>query len=274
MAYQSKRDNPKSSVRLICEAFQVAKSQYYYRPVLSEENTLICQWLVQITEANKRWGFGLCFLYLRNVMDFTWNHKRVYRLYKELELNMRIKPRKRLTREVPDRLSVPQAPNEVLSMDFMHDGECSSGKLKSFNVIDDYNREALCVHVDTKLGSAEVIEQLGYLIETRGAPKEIRCDNGPEYISRAFTEWAHKQGIKVRYIQPGKPTQNAYIERFNRTCREELLNMHCFQSKEQAQLYATQWMYKYNHQRPHTALGGWPPKMYAPQASSSTSNPS
>ena len=109
------------SIRLACLAFAISETCYRYQAKLSDENTQIADWLLLLTDSQKDWGFGLCFDYLRNVKGFTWNHKRIYRIYRELELNLRIKPRKRIRRDKPEPLSVPQAPNEVWSMDFMHD---------------------------------------------------------------------------------------------------------------------------------------------------------
>jgi putative transposase len=120
---------------------------------------------------------------LRNVQGFVWNHKRVYRIYRELELNLRIKPKKRLAREKPQALSVPEQINEVWSMDFMHDQLSDGRSFRLFNVIDDFNREGLGIEVDFSLPAERVIRSLNQIIEWRGKPKTIRCDNGPEYIS-------------------------------------------------------------------------------------------
>lgn len=137
--------------------------------------------------------------------------KRVYRIYKELELNLRIKPKKRIKRETPEPLSVPEAPNEVWLMDFMHDQLSDGRSIRLFNVIDDYNREGLEIEVDFSLPSERVIRTLERIIEWRGKPKIIRCDNGPEYISQKLQNWAEKQKITLQYIQPGNPQQTAYI---------------------------------------------------------------
>ena len=142
----------------------------------------------------------------------------------------------------------------------MSDSLNTGRKIRTFNVIDDYNRECLGIEVDHSLPAQRVIQSLEQLIEWRGKPKAIRCDNGPEYISHALREWAQAMGIELMYIQPGKPTQNAYIERFNRTARNEWLNMHIFDSIDHAQNLATQWMWVYNNVRPHSSIGGIPPR--------------
>ena len=159
---------------------------------------------------------------------YRYNHKRVYRIYRELELNLRIKPKRRLKRDKPDELAVPRQVNEVWSMDFMHDRLEDGRSFRTFNVIDDYNREGLGIEVDLSLPALRVIRALDRIIEWRGKPKVIRCDNGPEYLSSHLVTWAEKQRVQLQYIQPGKPQQNAYVERFNRTVRHEWLDQHLF----------------------------------------------
>ena len=248
------------SIRLACEIFSVSQTCYRYQPKFSSENELIAQWLLGLTDNHRNWGFGLCFLYLRNVKGFGWNHKRVYRIYKMLELNLRIKPRKRLVRQVPELLLVPNAINEVWSMDFMHD-QLSDGRcFRLLNVIDDHNRESLGIEVDFSLPSERVIRALNQIIEWRGKPLAIRCDNGPENISGVIQAWAQQAGITLQYIQPGKPQQNAYIERFNRTVRYEWLSQYYWKDLDEVRDFATQWVWHYNHERPNMALGGFTPK--------------
>ena len=145
-------------------------------------------------------------------------------------------------------------------MDFMHDQLTDSRNIRLLNIIDDFNREGLNIDVDLSLPTTHVIRSLNRIIEWRGKPKIIRCDNGPEYISEKLKAWAKDQGIVIQYIQPGNPQQNAYIERFNRTVRYDWLNQHLFYSVEQVQEQATQWLWHYNDERPHMALGGITPK--------------
>ena len=247
------------SIRAACAAFTISQTCYRYEPKLSHENAVIAQWLQEITKKEKTWGFKLCFLYLRNVKGFSWNHKRVYRIYCQLELNLRIKPRSRLKREKPDALAVPEAINEVWSMDFMHAYLSDGRSFRTFNVIDDFNREGLGIEVDLSLPALRVIRALNQIIEWRGKPKAIRCDNGPEYISHALAKWAREHDIILMFIQPGNPQQNAYVERYNRTVRYDWLNQHIFASIEAAQLSATKWLWTYNNERPIMALGGITP---------------
>ena len=248
------------SVRLACMSFVISETCYRYQPKLSDENARIADWLIRLTHNQRNWGFGLCYLYLRNVKGFRWNHKRVYRIYRELELNLRIKPKKRLVREKPEELQQPEAINECWSMDFMHDQLSDGRSFRTFNVIDDYNREGLCIEVDFSLPTERVIRALDQVMEWRGKPKAIRCDNGPEYISSKIIEWAEKREIRLAHIQPGKPQQNAYVERYNRTVRYDWLSQYLFDTIEEVQDYATRWLWTYNNERPNMAVGGVPPR--------------
>jgi putative transposase len=247
------------SVRRSCELFAVSETCYRYVPKLSSENDQIADWLVRLTHNQRNWGFGLCYLFLRNVKGLPWNHKRVYRIYRLLELNLRIKPKRRLVRELPQPLAVPEAINQVWSMDFMHDNLGDGRQYRLFNVLDDFNREGLGIEVDLSLPSARVIRALDQIIEWRGRPKAIRCDNGPEYLSGALQEWSTRKNIRIDYIQPGKPQQNAYVERFNRTVRYDWLSQALFGSIEEVQDAATRWLWTYNNERPNMALGGITP---------------
>jgi len=273
------------NIRSACVAFTISETCYRYRPKLSDENDHIADWLLRLTQRQRNWGFQLCFLYLRNVRGFGWNHKRVYRIYCELALNLRIKPKKRLYREKPEPLSVPTAINQMWSMrcpagdckqslrgDFMHDQLGDGRSFRTFNVIDDFNREGLGIEVDFSLPATRVIRALNQIIEWRGLPCTIRCDNpcpagyaciperAPEYVSELLAIWAEKRGIGLRFIQPGKPQQNAYVERYNRTVRYDWLNQYIFGTIEEAQEAATAWLWTYNNERPNMAIGGITPK--------------
>ena len=173
-------------MRVVCQAFPISESFYRYEGKLYTQNEKVANWLIRLTDNPRSWDFSLCLLYLRNVRGFKWNHKRVYRIYKELELNLRIKPRKRLVREKPQVLTVPQGINQVWSMDFMHDQLDDGRTFRLFNVIDDFNREAIGMEIDFSLPSERVIRELKQIISWRGKPQVIRCDNGPEYISAAI----------------------------------------------------------------------------------------
>ena len=253
-------------IALACRTFSISESCYRYERKLSDENAVIADWLVRLTSTYRNWGFGLCYLYLRNVQGFGWNHKRVRRIYRELELNLRIKPKKRLVRERPQPLAVPDRINTTWSMDFMSDQLADGRSFRTLNVIDDFNREGLVIEVDFSLPALRVIRTLERIIEWRGAPLNIRVDNGPENVSAALQNWAERRGIGISYIQPGKPQQNAYVERYNRTVRNEWLGRHIFNSIEEAQNHATRWLWIYNNERPNMGIGGITPAMKLKQA--------
>jgi len=254
------------NIRQACLAFSISQCCYRYERKLSDDNARIAELLLGLTQSQRNWGFGLCFLYLRNVKGYNWNHKRVYRIYCELELNLRIKPRKRIKRDTPEPLSVPEKVNQVWSMDFMHDQLQNGRCTRLLNIIDDFNREGLGMEIDFSLPSERVIRTLEQIIQWRGCPKEIRCDNGPEYISTKLQAWALKQNIHLRYIQPGKPQQNGYVERYNRTVRYDWLNQYLFETLDEMRDYATKWLWTYNNERPNMALGGITPAMKLKQA--------
>lgn len=249
------------TIKAACRALAISQTCYRYEAKRSTENAEIADWLIRLTHNQRNWGFGLCFLYLRNVKGYGWNHKRVYRIYRELELNLRIKPKKRLIREKPEPLAVPTGINQTWSIDFMHDSLSDKRSYRLFNVIDDYNRQGITMEADLSLPAARVIRCLEQAIEWRGQPQVIRCDNGPELISGALTAWAEQRGITLQYIQPGNPQQNAYIERFNRTARYDWLNQDIFDTIGQVQNAATRWLWTYNNERPNMALGGITPMM-------------
>jgi len=244
------------SISLVCQIFGISETYYRYQAKCSGDNALIADWLLRLTTTNRTLGFGLCYLYLRNVKGFPYNHKRIYRIYRELELNLRIKPKRRLKREKPEELVVPRQINHTWSIDFMHDSLADGRSFRTFNVLDDYNREGLGIEVDCSLPALRGIRSLERILEWR----VIRCDNGPELISGLLMNWAQKHRIKIQYIQPGKPQQNAYVERFNRTVRHEWLDQHLFESIAHAQDTATQWLWRYNNERPNMALGGITPQ--------------
>jgi len=192
-----------------------------------------------------------------------WNHKRVYRIYCDLGLNIRIKPRKRTPKGEAKVLVQPIVSNICWSVDFMSDVLVCGDKFRTFNVIDDYNREGLLVEPGRSLPSSKIIKLLDQIALTRGYPDMIRADNGPEFRSVLFRLWALKHKILIHYIQPGKPAQNGFIERFNRTYREEVLDMNLFSNLIEAREITTDWLKEYNNERPHESLDGLAPISFA-----------
>ena len=180
----------KVSIALACRTFGVSERCYSYERKLTPENERIADLLVGLTRAHRTWGFGLCFLHLRNVKGYGWNHKRIYRIYRDLELNLRIKPRKRLKRDVPEELAVPEKPNVTWSMDFMADRLEDARAFRLLNVLDDFNREGLGIEADFSRPAERVTRTLDRIIEWRGCPQAIRVDHGPELVSGTLLSWA------------------------------------------------------------------------------------
>ena len=178
------------SIRFACVAFQIREMCYRYRHQSEDDNALIADWLIKLTNEHKDWGFGLYFTYILNVKGFKFNHKRVYRIYCELALNLRIKPNRRIKRLVPEVLKEPEHTNDIWSLDFMHDQMSDGQSYRLLNVIDDYKREGLAMEVGLSLPASRVIRTLNQILEYRLAPNAIRCDNGPEFTSHEFQAWA------------------------------------------------------------------------------------
>jgi putative transposase len=253
------KENFKLSLRQACLLFSISTSVFYYESKRKNDDPKIVEELLKIVRVNTSWGFWMSFHRLRQ-MQFEWNHKRVYRVYKSLKLNLRLKHKKRLPARVKEPLTRPIYPNIVWSMDFMSDSLINGKKVRSLNIIDDYNREILTIEIGYSLASDRVIKILENLIEWRGKPMKIRIDNGPEFIANRLKEWCQNHEIELLYIQPGKPTQNSLIERFNRTFREDILDKFVFESIPELRNYAHAWMWMYNNERPHAALGYLTPR--------------
>lgn len=241
-------------MRQALKTLDIKPSVYYYKAKPRTSDQEIRDNLAELADLNPRWGFWMMHHRLRNC-NHVWNHKRVYRIYTEMGLNLRRKRKKRLPARIMEPLLQPIYPNITWSMDFMHDTLSNGITFRSLNIIDDYNREALNITVDTSLASKRVIRELDKLIAWRGQPGRIRVDNGPEFIAEALREWSIERGIDIKFIEKGKPHQNGFMERFNRSFREEVLDAYLFTRLQEAQVMATAWMWIYNNQRPHKSLG-------------------
>ena len=190
------------------------------------------------------------------------NHKRVWRIYKQLKLNLPRRTKKRLPKRSRQPLQIPACANQMWSMDFMSDSLYHGKRFRTLNVLDEGVREALAIEVDTSLPAERVIRVLEQLELSRPLPQQIRVDNGPEFISSKLASWCKRKHINLHYIEPGKPTQNAYIERFNRTMRREVLDAHLFGSLNDVREIVHHWMTDYNEERPHESLNNLPPSVY------------
>lgn len=241
------------SVRQGCKAAGLPRSSYRYKRRFKADDEEIDA-LNELVSKHPSIGFWQAYHRLR-MAGRQWNHKRVYRVYTALGLNIRRRAKKRLPARVKQQLFQPTAPNEVWSLDFMHDSLWDGRTFRMLNVIDDYNRQVLRMEADTSLPSLRVIRVLEQLEESRGLPTMIRVDNGPEFISHKLDAWCKERKITLAYIQPGKPTQNAYVERLNGSIRRELLNAYVFKTLGEVREKAREWQHDYNHRRPHRALG-------------------
>jgi putative transposase len=247
------------SIRRACAGVGLSRSAWY-RPAVDwlSRDQPIAETLSALADKKPGLGFWKLFRRLRR-QGHTWNHKRVYRVYCLLKLNLRRRVKKRVPTRYPLPLIVPDRPNRVWSADFMSDALYSGTRFRTFNVLDDFNREALHIEVDTSLPSQRLVRVFEQLEKERGLPDVLRTDNGPEFLGEVFVEWCDKKGIWIDYIEPGKPNQNAYIERFNRSYRNEVLDTWLFRSLAEVRDMTWAWMLEYNEERDHDGLGGLTP---------------
>lgn len=173
------------------------------------------------------------------------------RVYQLLGMNRRRKMRKRIPTRIPESLVVPSSPLKTWSLDFMSDVLTNKRKFRTLNVIDDYNRKAIAVEVAHSMPATTVTQLLERIIKEHGKPSRFRTDNSPEFISKEFREWCSAREIEIQFIQPGRPMQNGYIEQFNRTFRENILDAYLFEDIMQVQILAEEWIRDYNYNRPH-----------------------
>lgn len=181
-----------------------------------------------------------------------------------MKLNVRRRARRRIPQRIKEPLLVPQAANQGWSMDFMCDSLVDGRRFRLLNIIDDFNRESIAIEVDTSLPALRVIRVLERLIESRQIPSYIRVDNGPEFISDRLQSWCEERKIDLKFIQPGKPMQNGFVERNNGSLRKELLDAYLFYTLNEVRIMAAEWQQDYNHERPHEALGNVPPVFFNP----------
>jgi putative transposase len=248
------------SVRSSCRLLGLSRTVYKYRPDANRDNELIAA-LSELVERYPRYGFPKLFQMLRR-KGLVWNHKRVHRVYCKMGLNIRRKGKQRLPNRNPKPLCVPAEANQSWSVDFMSDSLFDGRTFRTFNVVDDYNREALGIEVDLNLPAKRIIRVLERIAMWRGYPIQIRCDNGPELVSLAMAEWAENNGVILEFIQKGKPTQNSFVERFNKTYRDEILDFYIFNTLSEVREITNSWLNEYNLERPHESLGNLTPVEY------------
>lgn len=253
-------------IRRACGAVGLSRTAWYRRP---QDKALrdreIVDAIQAVVEKRPRWGFWKCYDRLR-LDGKRWNHKRVRRVYRSLGLNLPRRTKRRPPKRPMQTLEAPGELNRVWALDFMHDRLYGSGRpFRTLNVVDEANREGLAIETGTSIPAARVVRVMEQLGEMWGLPDAVRVDNGPEFLAEAFQSWCAKHGIEIRFIQAGKPNQNAFVERFNRSYREEILNAYLFESVEEVQRLSDEWLLDYNDYRPHDSLGGIPPSSFLPR---------
>ncbi|MBK8712095.1 MAG: IS3 family transposase [Niastella sp.] len=242
-----------------CRLLRLSRSSLQYKSIKNDE--WVIKRLHSLSIEHPIDGFWKYYGRIRNAGDIV-NHKRLHRVYKQMKLPLRRKVKKRLPARVKEPLAIPESFTQTWSMDFMSDALSNGTKFRSFNVIDDYNREVLFIETDYSLKSSRVIWVLKHLINRYGKPQKIRMDNGPEFVAKLAQAWSKANEIEFKYIQPGKPTQNAFVERFNKTYRGGVLDAYLFDNIDEVREAAQIWVDDYNNARPHDALGGLSPRMY------------
>lgn len=244
-----------------CGLIGISRSLYRYQAKRASDTALKDR-LGELAAQKRRYGYRRLHVLLRRE---GWQHnaKRTYRVYHEAGLMVRKRKRKRIAGVERIVKLPPLVPNDSWSMDFVSDGLVDGRRVRCLNIVDDFTKQCLAIEVDTSLPGKRVVHVLQRLAESRGLPKGITVDNGPEFVSKALDEWAYAVGLQLRFIQPGKPQQNAYIESFNGKFRDECLNEHWFMSMRHARQLIEEWRQDYNTQRPHSAIGYQTPDQFA-----------
>jgi len=246
------------SITRACNLMGIHKSYFYYES--TKDDSEIEAAIRQKAEDGYD-GFWKIYHRLRNE-GHEWNHKRVYRVYKAIRFNKRVPLRKRLPARVKNPLLTPERENVTWSMDFVTDVLQSNRKFRVLNIIDDCDRVAVAQKIAPSMPAKRVIRFLEEIIWEKGKPNNIRCDNGPEFISNEFRDWCRGNGINIMFTQPGCPTQNSYIERFNGSYRRAVLDAYIFRTLDEVREITDRWMDYYNNERPHDSLNNLAPMQY------------
>nr|WVL54470.1 IS3 family transposase [Xanthomonas nasturtii] len=252
-----------ASERGALAAIGMSASALRYCP-REDRNVALRERIVELAHRHKRYGVGMIYLKLRQEGRLV-NYKRVERLYREQQLQVRRRKRKKVPVGERQPLLRPSQANQVWSMDFVFDRTADGRAIKCLVIVDDATHEAVAIEVERAICGHGVTRVLERLAIRRGLPKVIRTDNGKEFCGKAMVAWAHAHGVQLRLIQPGKPNQNAYVESFNGRLRDECLNEHWFPTLLHARTEIERWRREYNEERPKKAIGGMTPSAYAQQ---------
>jgi putative transposase len=251
------------SERRSCTVLGVSRSALQYVPC-PDRNTELRARLKTLAEQRRRFGSPRLHVLLKRE-GWAVNHKRVERLYQQEGLSLRRKRRRKSASHLRVVWPAPQRVNERWSMDFVTDSLVNSRRFRALTIVDDHSRESPAIEADFSLTGERVTRVLDRLAVTRGLPAVITVDNGPEFISKALDAWAYAKGVRLQFIRPGKPVENAYIESFNGKFRDECLNEHAFRTLDEARHIIETWRCDYNHHRPHSSLGNLTPEEFANQ---------
>jgi putative transposase len=249
------------SERRACRLVEIGRATLRYRPRRRSDEAPVRQRLRELAAARPRFGYRRLHVLLRRE-GVIINHKRVERLYRAEGLAVRRRRRKRVARDGRGRAAVPGRPNQQWGVDFVSDALAWGRRIRLFTVVDVFTREALAIEVDTALPGGRVVRVLERLVAERGVPDEIVLDNGPELTGKALDQWAYERAVWLRFIEPGKPVQNAFVESFQGRLRDECLDRHWFVSLADARHTVEAWRQDYNRVRPHSALGYRPPQEF------------
>jgi putative transposase len=257
------REKFQLSIRSACQLLGLQQSTFFYKPRRTRDDEPLKAKIREVIEKHQDHGRPMLVWRLRERHGVTDNHKRIYRLYKELGLQIGKRSRKRRKSERRFMFLAPTRPNELWAMDFVSDSFDNGRKFRVLTVKDLFTHEALVLYVDRSITGVRVAEVLSQVIARRGKPRAIICDNGTEYTSRAMDEWAHASGVDLQFIQPGKPIQNAFIESFNGKFRASCLNFNSFKDLAEARAIVEAWRINYNFDRPNKPLGKLTPAEFA-----------
>lgn len=238
------------------------RSLWYYKS--KKDDTAVVNKLQSLAERYPTRGLDDYYGKIR-LEGLIWNRKRVLRIYRTMKLTLRRKHKRRLPQRIRQSLEKAEKINYCYSMDFVSDALVNGRRVRILNVMDDCSRECLAAYADYSIPAWKVIMVLDQIVKERGKPVQIRVDNGPEFISKELKTWCDNNEVKLLFIQPGKPMQNGYIERLNRTFREDVLNAYLFETLEQLRILCDEWVQDYNCSKPHSALKGMVPAMIAKQ---------
>jgi putative transposase len=252
----------KVSERRACRVLKVERSVYRYVSIAQDQAYLIKR-IREIAAIRVRYGYRRIHILLKRE-GWRVNHKRVYRLYRKEDLQMRLKvPRRRVSIRLRKEEPIARRKNECWSMDFVTDELFNGHRIRILTIVDNFTRESLCTDAKMRYKGVDVANALEIAVQEHGKPLTIKVDNGPEFISKELDLWAYGKGVKLDFSRPGKPTDNAFIESFNGRFRQECLNQHWFLSLEDAQLKINTWKDDYNKERPHSSLGNKTPEEFA-----------